>query len=272
MSKGSSATNANGDNSTSWLATLFNQLVTNDMNLHQVVAQALARTNQATAEISNTAHAAYAAAQAAQAAAQTTGTQANIGTAEGGNTAEPAETTAGAMHSSKPNIAEPEPFLYQLLANFHAKPQAYTDYHVKIDMGCRRVQRRSGRQPFGAITRFIDKHRRSFDVPHRTGASWDFGSRRSLNSQAQVPRSNVGGRFGNNGGNLGGHGGSGGTASGAGGGVFGGSGGSGLGGGGGTGRIFGGQGQPMDIDHARGRIPTRACFNCGSTTHLNSRS
>ncbi|KAF8633671.1 hypothetical protein AX14_010717 [Amanita brunnescens Koide BX004] len=134
MSEGSSATNPNGDNSMSWLATLFNQLVTNDMNLHQAVAQALAQTNQVTVEISNTAHMAYAAAQAAQAAAQTAGTQTNIGTAEGDNTAELAETMAGATHSSKPNIAEPEPFdgqyknfepfLYQLLANFCAKPQA----------------------------------------------------------------------------------------------------------------------------------------------------
>ena len=24
----------------------------------------------------------------------------------------------------------------------------------------------------------------------------------------------------------------------------------------------------MDIDRTRGRTPTRACFNCGSTTHL----
>jgi hypothetical protein len=176
MSEGSSATNPNGDNSTSWLATLFNQLVTNDTNLHQAVAQALAQTNQATAEISNTAHAAYAAAQAAQAAAQTAGTQTNIGTAEGDNIAEPAETTAGATHSSKPNIAEPEPFdgqyenfepfLYQLLANFRAKPRAYTDYHVKIDMALSWMQKGVAKEWATTMFRLLEQQPDYF-------ADWD---------------------------------------------------------------------------------------------------
>ena len=359
-----SAAGSNGDNSTTWIANLFNQLVLNDTNLHQAIAQAFAQTNQATAEIATTAQAAYAAAQAAQATAQ-----ANIGTAEGGNNADQAETTPSVTRSVKPNIAEPEPFdgqyenfepfLYQLLANFRAKPQAYTDYHVKIDMALSWMQKGVAKEWATTMFRLLeqrpdhfadwdafvtamksvfedpnkktnaqyriqglkqkhdetadhffmrfnqlkldtefddealkhilqqnvnsdlftgaikqspnvedslsgwetalrayDKHRRSFDVPHNTFrqppttlARTDFTTRRPFNPQGQGGRpganGNLGGRFGGNTGNV--------ISSGA---------------SGGNGRTFGGQGQPMDVDHTRGRAPTRACFNCCSTTHL----
>jgi hypothetical protein len=157
MSEGSSI--PNGDN---WLVTLFNQLVINDTNLHQALAQSLAQMNQTNTEISNMAHAAYAAAHAAQTTAQATGAQANT-MAAGGNAADQAET-----HSSKPKIADPEPFdgqyenfepfLYQLLANFCAKPQAYTDYHVKIDMALSWMQKGVAKEWAMTMFRTLEQH------------------------------------------------------------------------------------------------------------------
>ena len=148
--------NNNGEN---WFNTLMTQLVQNDTTLHQAVTQAFAQAAQVAAENTVTAQAAQSVAVAAQSIAEAQ-----------------AQTAPAPAQPSKPSVAEPEPFdgqyenfepfLYQLLANFRAKPQAYNDYHVKIDTALSWMQKGVAKEWATTMFRILEENPDHF-------ASWD---------------------------------------------------------------------------------------------------